>query len=355
MRTVIVDSTVTARMPRSAVVDNARIRAGDVIVGLASFGQATYESEYNGGMGSNGLTSGLYGGDFAMRDWVVCVWSNEQIYVCKSRICCEFPTTASNCYTRVKSILRVWDDFFAARHDVFHHALATKYPESFDPSIDDKLVYSGSKSLLDIEPTTGLTVGKLVLSPTRTYAPIVCEILKRLPTNGQGNDSDPIHGMVHCSGGGQTKILHFIDGVHVVKDNLFATPPLFALIQQESGTEWKEMCEKQYFLEYLEFFPRAPLLLSRSVLVTFSFRFFLLLFFESISGTRCSTWVIVSRSTSRPSTRKPSSTSRAPSESTPRWWVASNPCQPAPVRRLRKSQFRHRTAHSSTFEPLMRF
>ena len=177
VRTIIVDSTVTARMNRADVIDNARIQAGDVIVGLASFGQATYESEYNGGMGSNGLTS--------------------------------------------------------ARHDVFSKTLAKKYPESFDPSVPEELVYAGQNSLTDATDTP-LDAGKLVLSPTRTYAPIVKAILNQV-------DRKQIHGMVHCSGGAQTKILHFIDELHVIKDNLFETPPLFKLIQEQSGTDWKEM------------------------------------------------------------------------------------------------------------------
>ncbi|MGB2413717.1 MAG: AIR synthase related protein [Schleiferiaceae bacterium] len=176
VRTVIVDSTVVARMKRSDVVDNANIKAGNVIVGLASYGQAAYESEYNGGMGSNGLTS--------------------------------------------------------ARHDVFSKELATKYPESFDPAVPENLVYTGTKSLT--EPTeTDLDAGKLVLSPTRTYAPIIKQILNKY--RGQ------IDGMVHCSGGAQTKILHFLEKGHVIKDNLFPIPPLFELIHQESGTSWEEM------------------------------------------------------------------------------------------------------------------
>ena len=176
VRTIIVDSTVVARMKRSDVVDNANIKAGNVIVGLASYGQAAYESEYNGGMGSNGLTS--------------------------------------------------------ARHDVFSKELATKYPESFDPAVPENLVYTGTKSLT--EPTeTDLDAGKLVLSPTRTYAPIIKQILDKY--RGQ------IDGMVHCSGGAQTKILHFLEKGHVVKDNLFPIPPLFELIHQESGTSWEEM------------------------------------------------------------------------------------------------------------------
>lgn len=177
VRTIIVDSTVTCRMKRADVIDNANIRPGDVIVGLSSSGQATYEQAYNGGMGSNGLTS--------------------------------------------------------ARHDVFAHYLATKFPESFDPAIPLDLVYSGSKKLTDAIAGTGLDAGKLVLSPTRTYAPVVKKILQEL--------RPVIHGMVHCSGGAQTKILHFIDKLKVVKNNLFPLPPLFELIQQESGTPWKEM------------------------------------------------------------------------------------------------------------------
>ncbi len=177
VRTIIVDSTVTARMNRADVIDNARIQAGDVIIGLASSGQANYESEYNGGMGSNGLTS--------------------------------------------------------ARHDVFSKTLAGQYPESFDPSVPEELVYAGQKSLTDATDTP-LNTGKLVLSPTRTYAPIVKAILNQV-------DRNQIHGMVHCSGGAQTKILHFIDELHVIKDNLFDTPPLFKLIQEQSGTDWKEM------------------------------------------------------------------------------------------------------------------
>ena len=176
VRTIIVDSTVVARMKRSEVIDNANIKAGNVIVGLASFGQATYESEYNGGMGSNGLTS--------------------------------------------------------ARHDVFTKELAVKYPESFDPAVPNSLVYTGSKSLTE-ETDTPLDVGKLVLSPTRTYAPIIKQILDQY--------RDKIDGMVHCSGGAQTKILHFLEKGHVVKDELFPIPPLFKMIQEESGTKWEEM------------------------------------------------------------------------------------------------------------------
>ncbi|MGB5818822.1 MAG: AIR synthase related protein [Saonia sp.] len=178
VRTIIVDSTVTARIKRSDVIDNARIRAGDVIVGLASFGQATYEREYNGGMGSNGLTS--------------------------------------------------------ARHDVFSKYLAEKYPESYDADVPRNLVYSGNKKLTDMVPDVPLNAGKLVLSPTRTYAPIIKKILAKYGSND-------IHGMIHCSGGAQTKILHFIDDLHVIKDNMFPIPPLFKLIQEQSATDWKEM------------------------------------------------------------------------------------------------------------------
>lgn len=179
VRTIIVDSTVTARMKRKDVIDNANIQAGDVIVGLASFGQATYEKEYNGGMGSNGLTS--------------------------------------------------------ARHDVFSKYLAEKYPESFDGAVPNDLVYSGGVKLTDKVENLPLDAGKLVLSPTRTYAPVIKNILEKYSPN-------EIHGMVHCSGGAQTKILHFVgDNVHVVKDNLFPIPPLFKLIQEQSKTNWKEM------------------------------------------------------------------------------------------------------------------
>lgn len=178
VRTIIVDSTVTARMKRSDVVDNANIKPGDVIVGLASFGQASYEKGYNGGMGSNGLTS--------------------------------------------------------ARHDVFDNYLAQKYPESFDASVPSELVYSGKTKLTDAVEGSPIDAGKLVLSPTRTYAPIIKKILEKYSPKD-------IHGMVHCSGGAQTKILHFVDNVHVIKDNLFPVPPLFKLIQENSGTDWKEM------------------------------------------------------------------------------------------------------------------
>ncbi|PHQ29591.1 AIR synthase related protein [Leeuwenhoekiella nanhaiensis] len=178
VRTIIVDSTVTARMKRADVVDNSRIKEGDVIVGLASYGQASYESEYNGGMGSNGLTS--------------------------------------------------------ARHDVFNKYLAEKYPESFDASLPEELVYSGSKKLTDEVENSPIDAGKLVLSPTRTYAPVIKKILQEV-------DRSLLHGMIHCSGGAQTKILHFIDNLHIVKDNMFELPPLFKLIQEESNTEWREM------------------------------------------------------------------------------------------------------------------
>ncbi len=178
VRTIIVDSTVTARMKREDVIDNANIQPGDVIVGLASFGQATYEKEYNGGMGSNGLTS--------------------------------------------------------ARHDVFGKYLATKYPESFDASVPMELVYSGQAQLTDAVENSPIDAGKLVLSPTRTYAPVIKQILSKYTKKD-------IHGMVHCSGGAQTKVLHFVENVHVIKDNLFAVPPLFKLIQEQSKTDWKEM------------------------------------------------------------------------------------------------------------------
>lgn len=178
VRTIIVDSTVTARMKRSEVIDNTNIQDGDVIVGLASYGQATYETEYNGGMGSNGLTS--------------------------------------------------------ARHDVFHKYLAEKYPESFDAEVPNDLVYSGQTKLTDKVTNSPIDAGKLVLSPTRTYAPIIKEILSKFT-------SDDVHGMIHCSGGAQTKILHFVDNLHIVKDNMFEIPPLFKLIQEQSKTDWKEM------------------------------------------------------------------------------------------------------------------
>jgi phosphoribosylformylglycinamidine cyclo-ligase len=177
VRTIIVDSTVTTRMRRADVINNANIAAGDVIVGMASFGQATYETEYNGGMGSNGLTS--------------------------------------------------------ARHDVFSKSVAKKYPETFDSAIPSDLVYSGSKELCDTVEGTDLTAGKLVLSPTRTYAPVIRKLLEEMRSD--------IHGMVHCTGGAQTKVMHFVKNKHVIKDNLFPIPPLFKLIQEQSGTDWAEM------------------------------------------------------------------------------------------------------------------
>lgn len=177
VRTIIVDSTVTARMKRSEIIDNANIKAGDVIVGLSSSGQAIYETEYNGGMGSNGLTS--------------------------------------------------------ARHDVFSKYLAEKYPESYDHAVPSNLVYSGGMKLTDATEVEGMNAGKLVLSPTRTYAPIIKKILD--------NHRSQIHGMVHCSGGAQTKVLHFINNLHIIKDNMFEVPPLFKLIQDQSKTSWQEM------------------------------------------------------------------------------------------------------------------
>lgn len=177
VRTIIVDSTVTCRMKRSDVINNANIQGGDVIVGLSSSGKATYEKEYNGGMGSNGLTS--------------------------------------------------------ARHDVFAKYLAEKYPESYDKNVPDELIYSGNTKLTDKVEGVEIDAGKLVLSPTRTYAPVIKKLLDAM--------RDKIHGMVHCSGGAQTKILHFVENKHIIKDNLFPTPPLFKLIQEQSGTDWKEM------------------------------------------------------------------------------------------------------------------
>ena len=177
VRTIIVDSTVTCRMKRSEVIDNANIQDGDVIVGLSSCGQASYESEYNGGMGSNGLTS--------------------------------------------------------ARHDVFNKLVSEKYPDTFDAGLPSELVYSGTKSLTDKITGVSLDAGKLVLSPTRTYAPVIKAVLDEMRSE--------IHGMVHCSGGGQTKVLHFVNDLHIIKDNLFELPPLFKMIQEESNTDWKEM------------------------------------------------------------------------------------------------------------------
>ena len=191
VRTIIVDSTVTARIAKKDIIDNANIQAGDVIVGLSSSGQASYEKEYNGGMGSNGLTS--------------------------------------------------------ARHDVFSKALANQYPESFDPNVPSDLVYSGSRSLTELLEGVPLDIGKLVLSPTRTYAPIVQRIFKEIGRS-------QIHGMVHCSGGAQTKILHFIDQLHVIKDHLFEVPPLFDLIQKESGTTPREMYQVFNMGHRMEFY-----------------------------------------------------------------------------------------------------
>jgi phosphoribosylformylglycinamidine cyclo-ligase len=180
VRTIIVDSTVTCRMRREDVISNDNIKAGDIIVGLASYGQASYETEYNGGMGSNGLTS--------------------------------------------------------ARHDVFNKSIAKKYPECFDPSVPEELIFSGTKNLTDlikINEDLSVTAGKLVLSPTRTYAPIISAFLK--------NGKEHINGIVHCSGGAQTKVLHFVDNVHIIKDSLFPIPPLFRMIKDESNTSWEEM------------------------------------------------------------------------------------------------------------------
>ncbi|MBE6318967.1 MAG: phosphoribosylformylglycinamidine cyclo-ligase [Bacteroidales bacterium] len=177
VRTIIVDSTVTCRMKRSDVINNANIKGGDVIVGLASYGQASYEKEYNGGMGSNGLTS--------------------------------------------------------ARHDVFNKSVAEKYPETYDAAVPQELVYSGSVGLTDAVDGAPVNAGKLVLSPTRTYAPVIKALLDEM--------RDKVHGMVHCSGGAQTKVMHFVENKHVIKDNLFPVPPLFDLISRESGTDWAEM------------------------------------------------------------------------------------------------------------------
>lgn len=177
VKTVIVDGTLTCRVERKKIISNEKIQAGDVIVGLASFGQAAYETEYNSGIGSNGLTS--------------------------------------------------------ARHDVLSKYYAQKYPESYDTNLPDEVVFNGNLKLTDTDAETGLHIGKLLLSPTRTYAPVINEMLK--------SNFDDIHGIIHCSGGGQTKILHFIDTLHVIKDNLFSPPPVFKIIQQQSGTHWKEM------------------------------------------------------------------------------------------------------------------
>lgn len=207
VRTIIVDSTVTARIRRDQVIDNARISEGDVIVGLASFGQSIYEKEYNGGMGSNGLTS--------------------------------------------------------ARHDVFAHDLAKKYPESFDAAVPEHLVYSGSKQLTSKVDGVDLDAGKLVLSPTRTYAPVVKKILEEFTPKD-------IHGMVHCSGGGQTKILHFVDQLHIIKDSLFEIPPLFQLIQEESKTDWREMYQVFNCGHRMEFYVPASIA-SRIIEISESF------------------------------------------------------------------------------------
>lgn len=177
VRTIIVDSTVTARAKRSQIIDNTKIQPGDVVVGFSSFGQASYEQQYNGGMGSNGLTS--------------------------------------------------------ARHDVFSNYLAQKYPESFDNGIPSDLAYSGNYKLTDAISGLGIDAGQLVLSPTRTYAPVIAKILKE--------NFDAVHGLIHCSGGAQTKVMKFVDKVHIIKDNLFEVPPLFDIIHKESGTDWKEM------------------------------------------------------------------------------------------------------------------
>lgn len=195
VRTIIVDSTVCARMKRSDVIDNANIKAGDVIVALASYGKAVYETEYNGGMGSNGLTS--------------------------------------------------------ARHDVFGKYLAEKYPESYDGAVPEDLVYSGTKRLDEIDEVTGLTYGKLVLSPTRTYAPVVKEVLDKYRSR--------IDGMIHCSGGAQTKILHFVDNLKIIKDNLFDTPRLFEVIQKESNTSWEEMYKVFNMGHRMEFYVPAEI------------------------------------------------------------------------------------------------
>ncbi|MDP4186056.1 MAG: AIR synthase-related protein, partial [Bacteroidota bacterium] len=195
VRTIIVDSTVTCRMKRSDVISADRIQAGDVIIGLASYGQATYETEYNGGMGSNGLTS--------------------------------------------------------ARHDVFAKYLAEAYPETFDPNVPDDLVYSGQCKLTSPVGGVDLNAGKLVLSPTRTYAPVVKQVLDRFRSE--------IHGMIHCSGGAQTKVMHFVDQVHVIKDNLFPVPPLFRLIHEQSGTSWQEMYKVFNMGHRYEFYVRPEL------------------------------------------------------------------------------------------------
>jgi phosphoribosylformylglycinamidine cyclo-ligase len=203
VRTLIVDSTVVARMKRSEVISNEKIQAGDVIVGLASYGQASYETEYNGGMGSNGLTS--------------------------------------------------------ARHDVFAHALAKKYPESYDAAVPENLVYSGKMQLTDEVEVGGgkkVTAGKLVLSPTRTYAPVIAKILAQ--------HRSEIHGIIHCSGGAHTKVLHYVDNVHIIKDNMIAVPPLFRLIQEQSGTPWAEMYKVFNMGQRMELY--VPAAIAKSII-----------------------------------------------------------------------------------------
>jgi phosphoribosylformylglycinamidine cyclo-ligase len=203
VRTIIVDSTVTCRMKRADIISNEKMRAGDVIVGLSSSGKASYESEYNGGMGSNGLTS--------------------------------------------------------ARHDVFHKYIAEKYPESYDPAVPYALIFSGNKNLVDsiqipatdFNEELNITAGKLVLSPTRTYAPIIKKILDQ--------HREKIHGMVHCSGGAQTKVLHFINNLHIIKDNMMPVPPLFSLIQEQSGTDWREMYKVFNMGHRMEFYVPAEI------------------------------------------------------------------------------------------------
>ncbi len=222
VRTVIVDSTVTARMERKHVISNDNIKPGNVIVGLASYGQATYETEYNGGMGSNGLTS--------------------------------------------------------ARHDVFNKEVAKKYPETYDNAIADEVVYSGSKKLTEASAVEGMSVGKLVLSPTRTYAPIVKKILECYASK--------IDGIVHCSGGAQTKVLHFInDDVHVIKDNLFPVPPLFKMIQEESGTDWQEMYKVFNMGHRLEVYV-APEVAEEIIQISKSFGVDAQIIGKCVSGTK---------------------------------------------------------------------
>ena len=207
VRTVIIDSTVTARMKRADVIDNGNIKPGSLIVGLSSFGQAVYETEYNGGMGSNGLTS--------------------------------------------------------ARHDVFSRTVAEKYPESYDEAMPSDLVYSGTYGLTDYIDEVGVTAGKLVLSPTRTYAPVITRVLKEC--------RDGIQGMIHCTGGAQTKILHFAGNIHVVKDNLFDVPPLFRIIQQQSGTPWEEMYKVFNMGHRMELYVDSPVVADEVIAVSRSF------------------------------------------------------------------------------------